>query len=142
MTITAEAAVLVLAAGAGTRMRSDTPKVLHTLGGRSMLSHALHAVAKVAPAAPRRRASGTDRERVSPAVDRAGRRRWAARSRSPCRTSSSAPATPSLCGLPALPDDFAGTVVVTSGDVPLLDADTLADADRRAQRRVARPPPC
>ena len=27
----------------------------------------------------------------------------------------------------ALPDDFTGTVVVTSGDVPLLDADTLAD---------------
>ncbi|MBV8861998.1 MAG: bifunctional UDP-N-acetylglucosamine diphosphorylase/glucosamine-1-phosphate N-acetyltransferase GlmU, partial [Mycobacterium sp.] len=32
-----------------------------------------------------------------------------------------------LCGLSALPDDFAGVVVVTSGDVPLLDADTLAD---------------
>ncbi len=31
------------------------------------------------------------------------------------------------CGLSALPDDFTGTVVVTSGDVPLLDADTLAD---------------
>ncbi len=34
---TTDSAVLVLAAGAGTRMRSDTPKVLHTLGGRSML---------------------------------------------------------------------------------------------------------
>ena len=32
-----------------------------------------------------------------------------------------------LCGLSALPDDFAGVVVVTSGDIPLLDADTLAD---------------
>ena len=31
------------------------------------------------------------------------------------------------CGLAALPADFAGTVVVTSGDVPLLDADTLAE---------------
>ncbi|HET6734804.1 bifunctional UDP-N-acetylglucosamine diphosphorylase/glucosamine-1-phosphate N-acetyltransferase GlmU, partial [Mycobacterium sp.] len=30
------------------------------------------------------------------------------------------------CGLSALPDEFTGTVVVTSGDVPLLDADTLA----------------
>ena len=46
---TTESAVLVLAAGAGTRMRSDTPKVLHTMGGRSMIAHALHAVAKVAP---------------------------------------------------------------------------------------------
>ena len=31
------------------------------------------------------------------------------------------------CGLTALPADFTGTVVVTLGDVPLLDADTLAD---------------
>ena len=29
--------VVVLAAGKGTRMRSSTPKVLHTLGGRSLL---------------------------------------------------------------------------------------------------------
>ncbi len=57
MTVTTDtAAVIGLAAGAGTRMRSDTPKVLHTLAGRSMLSHALHSVAKVAPATPRGRA--------------------------------------------------------------------------------------
>src|SRR5262249_52314805 len=31
-----------------------------------------------------------------------------------------------ICGLSALPDDFTGIVVVTYGDVPLLDADTLA----------------
>ena len=31
------------------------------------------------------------------------------------------------CGLTALPAEFTGTVVVTLGDVPLLDADTLAD---------------
>ncbi|WP_034648655.1 bifunctional UDP-N-acetylglucosamine diphosphorylase/glucosamine-1-phosphate N-acetyltransferase GlmU [Cellulomonas sp. HZM] len=35
------AAVVVLAAGEGTRMRSATPKVLHTLAGRSMVGHAL-----------------------------------------------------------------------------------------------------
>ncbi|WP_343710624.1 NTP transferase domain-containing protein, partial [Mycobacterium sp.] len=49
MTAHGETAVLVLAAGAGTRMRSDVPKVLHTIGGRSMLAHCLHAVAKLAP---------------------------------------------------------------------------------------------
>src|SRR5262249_27296315 len=32
-----------------------------------------------------------------------------------------------VCGLSALPDDYAGIVVVTSGDTPLLDSDTLAD---------------
>ena len=35
MTTSTDTAVLVLAAGAGTRMRSDIPKVLHPLGGRS-----------------------------------------------------------------------------------------------------------
>jgi len=44
-----DTAVVVLAAGPGTRMRSDTPKVLHTIAGRSMLSHSLHAIAKAAP---------------------------------------------------------------------------------------------
>ena len=44
-----DSAVVVLAAGAGTRMRSDTNKVLHPLAGRSMLAHALHAVAEAAP---------------------------------------------------------------------------------------------
>ena len=43
------AAVIVLAAGAGTRMRSATPKVLHTLGGRTMLGHALAAAGELAP---------------------------------------------------------------------------------------------
>ena len=38
-------AVVVLAAGQGTRMRSATPKVLHRLGGRSMLGHVLAAAA-------------------------------------------------------------------------------------------------
>ena len=46
------------------------------------------------------------------------------------------------CGLAALPADFAGTVVVTSGDVPLLDADTLADLIARARRRVGRGDAC
>ena len=46
-----------------------------------------------------------------------------------------------LCGLSALPDDFAGVVVVTSGDVPLLDADTLADLVAM-HTPEARPSPC
>src|SRR4051812_22514331 len=38
---TRPAAVLVLAAGEGTRMKSATPKVLHRIGGRSLLGHAV-----------------------------------------------------------------------------------------------------
>ena len=36
--------IIVLAAGEGTRMRSARPKVLHEVGGRTLLSHVLHAV--------------------------------------------------------------------------------------------------
>ena len=35
--------VIVLAAGLGKRMRSDTPKVLHRLAGRPLLAHVLEA---------------------------------------------------------------------------------------------------
>ena len=42
-------AVIVLAAGEGTRMRSRIPKVLHSLCGRSMLGHALAAAAGLGP---------------------------------------------------------------------------------------------
>ena len=35
---------IILAAGEGTRMKSATPKVLHTIAGRSLLAHVLDAV--------------------------------------------------------------------------------------------------
>ncbi len=119
-----ETATVVLAAGAGTRMQSDTPKVLHTLAGRSMLAHALHAVAKAAPT-HLVVVLGKDRERIAPTVtelaETLGRRIEIAVQDQQLGTGHAA-----LCGLSALPADFAGTVVVTSGDTPLLDADTLA----------------
>lgn len=42
-------AVVILAAGEGTRMKSETPKVLHRIGGRSLLGHVLAAVAPLHP---------------------------------------------------------------------------------------------
>ncbi|MEP6827515.1 MAG: NTP transferase domain-containing protein, partial [Aestuariivirga sp.] len=38
-----ELALVVLAAGMGTRMKSAIPKVLHKIAGRSLLGHVLHA---------------------------------------------------------------------------------------------------
>jgi len=43
------AAVIVLAAGEGTRMKSDLPKTLHKVCGRTMLSHCLAAAAELRP---------------------------------------------------------------------------------------------
>jgi bifunctional UDP-N-acetylglucosamine pyrophosphorylase/glucosamine-1-phosphate N-acetyltransferase len=42
-------AVVVLAAGKGTRMRSDRPKVLHPVAGRPMLAHVLAAAEALSP---------------------------------------------------------------------------------------------
>jgi bifunctional UDP-N-acetylglucosamine pyrophosphorylase / glucosamine-1-phosphate N-acetyltransferase len=43
-------AVVVLAAGGGTRMKSSLPKVLHTLCGRTMLDHVIAAAREIDPA--------------------------------------------------------------------------------------------
>src|SRR5581483_21013 len=124
MTEHSDTAVIVLAAGAGTRMRSDTPKVLHTLAGRSMLAHALHSVAKVAPQ-HLVVVVGHDRDKIAPAVaalsDELGRPIEVAVQQEQLGTGHA-----TACGLDALPQDFDGIVVVMSADIPLLDADTLA----------------
>jgi bifunctional UDP-N-acetylglucosamine pyrophosphorylase/glucosamine-1-phosphate N-acetyltransferase len=125
MSTDGESAVMVLAAGAGTRMQSDTPKILHPLAGRSMLSHALHAVTKVAPQ-HLVVVLGKSRDEIAPVVlelaGLLGQPIDIAVQDQQLGTGHAA-----LCGLAALPADFAGVVVITSSDIPLMDADTLAD---------------
>lgn len=125
MTSRSGTAVLVLAAGSGTRMRSDTPKVLHTLGGRSMLAHLLHSITDLDPQ-HLVVVLGHDHERISALVSELaaslGRRIDVALQDRPLGTGHAV-----LCGLAGLPEAYTGTVVVTAGDTPLLDAATLAD---------------
>lgn len=42
-------AAIILAAGKGTRMESDLPKVLHSMAGQTMLAHVLHATNGLSP---------------------------------------------------------------------------------------------
>src|SRR5205085_7630264 len=48
--MTRPVAAIILAAGKGTRMKSDLHKVLHPIGGRPMLAHLVASLAEVQPA--------------------------------------------------------------------------------------------
>jgi len=112
-------AVIVLAAGEGTRMNSSTPKVMHEMAGLPLLGHVLATASAIGashviPVIRHQRdhieeyiraffptAKPVDQDEV-PGTGRAVE-----------------------CGLEGLPADFNGAVVVTSGDVPLLEVSTI-----------------
>jgi bifunctional UDP-N-acetylglucosamine pyrophosphorylase/glucosamine-1-phosphate N-acetyltransferase len=108
-------AAIILAAGKGTRMKSDTHKVLHPIAGRPMLEHLLAAVAQLSP---ERLAVvvGAGREQIEAAVgDRA-----ATCMQEPQLGTGHAvqQAEGALAG-------FAGDVLVLYGDVPFVKASTM-----------------
>jgi bifunctional UDP-N-acetylglucosamine pyrophosphorylase/glucosamine-1-phosphate N-acetyltransferase len=108
-------AAIILAAGQGTRMKSALPKVLHPVGGRAMLDHAIDAA----------EALGCERIVVvvgahSPevrdhVVRRLGEDAIAVQD-PPLGTGHAVRAAEAVLG------DFVGQVVITYGDVPLLRA--------------------
>ncbi|MCU1665907.1 MAG: Bifunctional protein GlmU [Pseudonocardia sp.] len=117
------AAAIVLAAGDGTRMRSAVPKVLHPIAGRSLLGHAVHAVAALEPE-HLVVVVGHGRHEVSDAVSGLGeelaRPVLAAVQEKRLGTGHAV-----RCALDAVPTPLTGPVLVTYGDVPLLEPATL-----------------
>lgn len=109
-------AVIVLAAGQGTRMRSDRHKVLHAIAGKPMLMHLLDAVAALHP---QREivVVGKGREQVETAV--AARGVLTALQAEQLGTGHAVREA-----LPAL-GDFSGTVLILFGDTPFVQAATL-----------------
>jgi bifunctional UDP-N-acetylglucosamine pyrophosphorylase / glucosamine-1-phosphate N-acetyltransferase len=112
-------AVIVLAAGEGTRMKSRIPKVLHALCGRSMLGHVLAAAGELDPqrlvvvAGHRREDVTAEAVRHAPDVCVVVQERQAG-------TGHAVRMVTETLG------DLPGVVVVTYGDMPLLRARTLA----------------
>jgi len=113
------AAVIVLAAGEGTRMRSRRPKVLHAIGGRSLVEHAMSA------------ARGTHPDHLVVVVrhhrDLVAEHVTDLDPDVLVADQDEVPGTGRAveCGLDRLPADLEGTVLVTYGDVPLLTSETL-----------------
>ena len=115
-------AVVVLAAGAGTRMKSAKQKTLHAIGGRSLLSHSLHAANGLDPE-HLVTVIGHQRDQVSPAVDTVA----AELDREVIQAvqeEQNGTGDAVRYGVEAIAD-FTGTVIVTNADVPLLTAETL-----------------
>lgn len=113
-------AIVVLAAGQGTRMRSSTPKVLHRISGRPLIAHVLHAARELEPAhvvAVVRH----ERDRVVAAIEEVVRGLAIV-------DQDEIPGTARAVELAvaAIPGDFDGDVVVLSGDVPLLDSSAIS----------------
>jgi len=113
------AAVVVLAAGQGTRMRSATPKVLHTLGGRSLLGHVL-AAAEPLSAGTTVVVVGSGRDQVEAHLADVAPGALAVVQEQ--QRGSGHAAEVALAAVP----DLEGSVLVVNGDSPLLTSRTLA----------------
>jgi bifunctional UDP-N-acetylglucosamine pyrophosphorylase / glucosamine-1-phosphate N-acetyltransferase len=113
------AAVIVLAAGEGTRMKSATPKVLHRIGGRTLVGHA---IAAARTAGPEHLAVVVRHEREQVAAHVADIDPEAVIADQD-EVKGTGRATE--CALAVLPPDLDGTILVTYGDVPLLAGETL-----------------
>ena len=111
--------VVILAAGEGTRMKSSTPKVLHSISGRSLVGHVLTAVSALSPKQVRV-VVGAGREQVeahlseiAPHVTTVFQEK---------RGGTGHATQLALDGLKA-----SGTILVLAGDTPMLTGSSLTE---------------
>ena len=116
----ADLALVVLAAGMGTRMKSSLPKVLHKIAGRSMLAHVLHAG----------KALGASKAVVVHGPDMVSVQKEAAVIIAGCAFAEQKDRLGTGHAVSMAKEallNFSGTVLVLYGDVPLIQAATLQD---------------
>jgi bifunctional UDP-N-acetylglucosamine pyrophosphorylase/glucosamine-1-phosphate N-acetyltransferase len=123
--------VIVLAAGGGTRMKSKTMKVLHPIGGRSMIGHVLNAVQAVEP---QRIVAviGHQREQVGPHIQSLVPDVVLAVQERQDGTGHAVRVAIEAAGTTS------GTVIVAAGDTPLLRGESLREfaAEHEAAQRA------
>ena len=108
-------AIVVLAAGKGTRMKSDVHKVLHPIAGRAMIDHLLASAAELAPTR-QVVVVGSGREQLEQALG--GRADIAVQDPQQGTGHAVQQAEAALSG-------FAGDVLILYGDVPFVRAQTM-----------------
>jgi UDP-N-acetylglucosamine diphosphorylase/glucosamine-1-phosphate N-acetyltransferase len=108
--------VIIMAAGKGTRMKSDLAKVLHPLAGRAMIHYVIETAQRL-NADPIVVVVGHQKERVMAELDSCGVRFTV---QEPQLGTGHAV----MCAMPQL-EGREGSVLILSGDVPLIRAETL-----------------
>ncbi|MGB3204696.1 MAG: bifunctional UDP-N-acetylglucosamine diphosphorylase/glucosamine-1-phosphate N-acetyltransferase GlmU [Crinalium sp.] len=110
-------AVAILAAGRGTRMKSDLPKVLHSLGGRSLVERVLHSLSEIQPSR-RLVIVGYQGQQVQDALQSISGLEFVEQTQQLGTGHAVQQVLPYL-------QDFTGDLLVLNGDVPLLRPETL-----------------
>ncbi len=109
-------AAVILAAGLGKRMKSDLPKVLHTVNGRALVSYLLETLAKLSL------------DKIVVVIGHKGEMVKKELQNFPVefvwQNEQRGTGDAVKCALPAL-KDFSGCVIVANGDVPFLAQRTL-----------------
>lgn len=110
--------VAILAAGRGTRMKSDLPKVLHSLGGRSLVERVLNSVETLSPSR-RMVIVGYQAEQVKTAMQ-SPNLEFVEQTQQLGTGHAIQQLLPHLQG-------YTGDLLVLNGDVPLLRTETLQE---------------
>ncbi|GAB6096892.1 hypothetical protein JCM14469_31450 [Desulfatiferula olefinivorans] len=110
-------AVIILAAGKGTRMKSDKAKVLHELNGKPMIRYVVEAARCVADDRVVV-VIGHQAEQVERVVSETAQVRFC------IQREQKGTGHAVICALPEIPDDVT-SVVILCGDVPLIRPETI-----------------
>jgi len=114
---TSKLAVVIMAAGKGTRLKSRRPKVLHEVGGKPLLAHVIAAAAQVAAPEDIYAVIGYQAENVRAAVESSGIR-FIEQAEQRGTGHAIQCARPAIAGYE--------NILVLSGDAPLIQAKTLS----------------
>lgn len=126
-----DVAVIILAAGKGTRMQSDLAKVLHPVAGKTMVNHVIDAASAVAPESIHV-VVGHQAEAVKKEVLKTHCVHFALQQELIGTGDAVKVALPGL-------DNSISTILVLCGDVPLIQSTTLVDlieAHKTVQARL------